>query len=428
MDWIHKFLAQVGKWLSDRKTWIWIRENLHINCAKLNAWLSALFFSITLVLSISYHIGIMENIYAYILDESNFVTEEIWQQESDGNYIVFQGDSLKQHRDVYRRARFDVILSIVFLIIAVFFGVNGLLACFERRKRQKQEIKDNEDLYMEFRKYAKTSSNYMLSIFDQIEKQETGTLASAGWKLPDNQDRIYGFVGKQFAILCANYSTWYKSFCDIIGKQVQEHIRRRPQNKDDAVNVSIKVIIPIKNSKRLVTLGRYIDIPSSSELNLISSDDSEGIWRVKDGEWLEKLSKTYSVDEDSVICKLSNYKYKSEVFYCGNLKAYKEKHDNPNEEQYRRPQSVKRDFNATIVCRISGKKTEQDHHYTVLGFICLDTTNTYEEWDTSKSFEENCICFAAKMIFPVLLHTYNEIQQIVELLNEYNPEKENKND
>lgn len=214
--------------------------------------------------------------------------------------------------------------------------------------------------------------------------------------------------------LVSEYCKICDEFCEKVWVYIAPHIRA--VNADDTVNISVKLFFDKDNGeKNVLNLGKAL---SSGDMR-----DLKHNVRPHSNNWDFLLSSSYKVEEDYAMSFIMKEQYCKSIFRCGNISAYREKlndvcsMESSPRMRYRIPSSVVRPFDATLVNPILIRTGPTLNSYKIAGALCIDTTNSYSDWDQPGSYEETLVALAVSCISPILLHSMEDLEKVNSALN-----------
>lgn len=337
-----------------------------------------------------------------------------WHMLSDALYLrvtelSFAQDNSPITQEIYARSLPSFLMMFTGIIDLIIWAAYGLL-CVEKKQnaevfRAKIDEKDAENRRKRRESLAKNIRIANL-LTAYVHQHDNSLIDNEKWiSIQGNDKQLIAYR----KIVVTHYFKLFDDYCKKIISFIAPHIREI--NPDDTVNISIKLFFEsATGTTKVICLGRALFEDNAQSLESVSE-------RICD-DWDKILSGSYAVTDDYALSLIMNPSSKHEVFRCGNISEYKKTvesvslRENTPKYRYRIPADVTRNFNATLVCPILMYESISTGTYRVAGALCLDTTNSYSDWNTNQSFEENVISFAAACIAPLIEYSMKDLKTI----------------
>lgn len=316
------------------------------------------------------------------------------------------------YNEVYERSLPSILLIIAFVIDFVIWGAYFLLRIEKAQNAEKyrteialiREEKTNEGR-------GRVTENIRLAhtLLAYANQHDKSQIETEKWlSIQSNKTQLIGYRNR----IVTKYFDLFDTYCRKIGTYIVPFIREK--NPKDTVNISVKLFFEgAAGVQKVICLGKSINRANHQY-------DNDSVRRCSN--WENLLKNSYSVADDYAMSLLIEPEKEDMIFRCGDVaeftktRAHISEMENDPKSAYHVPHSVKREFNATLVCPILVYTDLSDGAYRVVGAVCVDTTSSYTEWNASHSFEENVITYAASCIAPLIAHSMDDVSKIDEAI------------
>lgn len=306
---------------------------------------------------------------------------------------------------IVHRWNWQLIAVIMAWIIAILLLLAYVMLRIEKKNNRIYHFTQRRRLDSENAKFPN-------SIYSYVQRHMSEKLKPDEWPLAGLQGQAYkNTVKAQATEMLNKHIEVYTELCKKIAAHIAEHVHEK--NESDIIHVSIKAFLCGEDNRmKVVNMGQANSHPNSmiEDVNIISPNKNWDNWR----------NEAYDISEDYVMQRIIQDKTNPQIFTCADLEAFKranEKSGNDRAGEYRIPPNNKREFKATIVCPVASIKENPADGYSIIGAICVDTTNKYDDWSEHDSYEELVVSFSSACIVSLFVHNIKEISRAFALLN-----------
>lgn len=302
----------------------------------------------------------------------------------------------------WRWGGFQIAACLSWFVFVFLIIVWGLLHVEKKNNRKAH--------FNERRRLDAWNAGFATELLSFVQGRNAIKKTPEDWRIPKSPKGRRIYLSRKAREMSSNILMQYNNICQVIGKYLERHICEK--NREDIIHVSIKAFLDSENHRtKVVSFGLYNG-------NGHANGNSGGNVPAS---IMARLEEAYYIDADYAMQRITEASGQPAVFICSDIKKLIEYQKKPEAShdpagKYRTPCS--RQFNATIVVPIGIVHESSPDEFSVIGAVCVDTTNTYEDWKEHDSYEEQLMSFAAAIVAELLQHNIEEFKLLWDMMNE----------